>query len=189
MAKFEVSYKITYDNEGGYVNHPDDKGGETIFGISRKFHSSWGGWQLVDQAKWFCTETEGTKEYDTELTGLCKSNGAITRLKLDFFKTLFWNPLQLDLVTSQKIANALFDASVNHDPKDAAKMAQKVLKVKVDGIVGNQTISAINSANESAFLRSFTSDRISYYRSIVEKDKSQIYFLNGWIRRAESFNV
>lgn len=131
MAKFETSYKITYNNEGGYVNNPSDKGGETIFGISRRYHSSWGGWQLVDQAKWFCTSEEGSKEYDKELTGLCLLNDGIERLKLDFFKTLFWNPLQLDLVVSQKIANALFDASVNHDPKDAAKMAQSALKIDI----------------------------------------------------------
>lgn len=187
MAKFEISYKIIYDKEGGYVNHPDDKGGETIFGISRKYHPSWGGWQMVDQAKWFCTEKEGSKAWDIELTNHCKANEGIVRLKLDFFKTLFWNPLQLDLVTSQKIANALFDASVNHDPKDAARMAQKALKIKEDGIVGNQTISALNSVSEWSFLNAFCSARKEYYYNLVKKNPSQQVFLNGWISRAESF--
>lgn len=187
MAKFEVSYKITYEKEGGYVNHPNDKGGETIFGISRKYHPNWGGWQMVDQAKWFCTESEGSKEWENELTGYCKANEGIVRLKLDFFKTLFWNPLQLDLITSQKIANALFDASVNHDPRDAAKMAQKALKIKADGIVGNQTIQALNSASEWSFLNLFCAERKAYYYELVKRDPSQQGFLNGWIARAESF--
>lgn len=187
MAKFDIAYKITYEKEGGYINHPNDKGGETIFGISRNFHPNWSGWQMVDQAKWFCTEKEGSKEWENELTGLCKTNEGIVRLKLDFFKSLFWNPLQLDLITSQKIANALFDASVNHDPKDSARMAQEALGIKVDGIVGNQTITALNSAVESKFLNSLYSIRRKYYYDIVKKNPSQQVFLNGWLARLESF--
>ena len=33
---FEQCVKFVLDHEGGYVNHPDDPGGETNFGISKR---------------------------------------------------------------------------------------------------------------------------------------------------------
>lgn len=39
------------EEEGGYVNDPDDQGGETYCGIARKHHPGWPGWQTVDAAQ------------------------------------------------------------------------------------------------------------------------------------------
>lgn len=36
MIDFEFCIKIVLEKEGGYVNDPDDKGGETKFGISKR---------------------------------------------------------------------------------------------------------------------------------------------------------
>ncbi len=35
---FEQAVKIILEKEGGYVNHPKDPGGETKFGITKKFY-------------------------------------------------------------------------------------------------------------------------------------------------------
>ncbi len=35
MANFELAIPVVLKNEGGYVNDPDDAGGETNFGISK----------------------------------------------------------------------------------------------------------------------------------------------------------
>lgn len=189
MANYEKSFELTFQKEGGYVNHPNDRGGETVFGISRRYHPDWLGWKTVDMVKPYCTEEVGTKEYNKELTDYLKANEVLTKQKLEFYKTLFWNPLLLGEVKDQDVANAIFDASVNHDPRDATKMAQRCLNVNVDGIMGNQTIDAINMKNKTEFLRDFTRIRIQYYRSIVERNPSQRVFFDGWISRAQSFNV
>lgn len=189
MANFNESFRITFEKEGGYCNNPNDKGGETIFGISRRYHPEWAGWNAVDMTKQFCVAEEGTKEFNEELTNHLKLNGTIQKQKLEFYKDKFWNVLKLDDVKNQKIANAIFDASVNHDPADAAKMAQNALGICADGIVGSKTIEALNSAEEFRFLRAFTVNRIRHYKSIVSRDVSQSVFLSGWIRRAESFNA
>lgn len=34
--KFDIAVEIILKHEGGYVNHPDDPGGETNFGISKR---------------------------------------------------------------------------------------------------------------------------------------------------------
>ena len=44
MADFRLAYKKIEAAEGGYVNDPDDKGGETYKGISRKANPDWNGW-------------------------------------------------------------------------------------------------------------------------------------------------
>jgi lysozyme family protein len=36
MAKFELSIPVVLANEGGYVNDPNDAGGETKYGISKR---------------------------------------------------------------------------------------------------------------------------------------------------------
>lgn len=189
MANYQKSFELTFEREGGYVNHPNDRGGETLFGISRRYHPDWVGWKTVDMVKPYCTEEEGTKEYERELTSYLKSNEVIVKQKLEFYKDRFWNPLLLDEIKDQDVANAIFDAAVNHDPRDAAKMAQKCLDVIIDGIMGTITIDALNLKNKTQFLRDFTKTRIQYYKKIVERNPNQKVFLDGWIRRAQSFNV
>ena len=49
--RFLDIYRIVMEYEGGYVNHPNDPGGETYKGISRRAHPNWKGWQLIDQKK------------------------------------------------------------------------------------------------------------------------------------------
>ena len=36
MSAFDIAFKITIGHEGGYVNDPDDPGGETNYGISKR---------------------------------------------------------------------------------------------------------------------------------------------------------
>ena len=48
MANFIKSYEITCKHEGGYSFDPDDAGGETYKGISRRFNPQWSGWKIID---------------------------------------------------------------------------------------------------------------------------------------------
>lgn len=52
MAKFEDAIDLVLENEGGYVNDPQDPGGETKYGISERAYPSLDIKNLtVDQAK------------------------------------------------------------------------------------------------------------------------------------------
>ena len=48
MADFNKAYKATMGHEGGYVDDPADKGGETYKGIARRYNPGWGGWKQID---------------------------------------------------------------------------------------------------------------------------------------------
>ena len=51
MAKFNLALSKVLSHESGYVNDPDDLGGETYKGIARNSHGSWAGWQIIDSYK------------------------------------------------------------------------------------------------------------------------------------------
>lgn len=189
MANFEEAFKLTFEHEGGYVDNPADKGGETIYGISRRYHPDWIGWQTVDFVKQFVTSEEGSKEFARDLTHFLKDNEVIHRQKKEFYKDFVWNIMLLNELKEQKIANAMFDAGVNHDCRDATRMAQRVANVAADGIMGSITIGAINEMSLKMFLNNFTKIRKDYYNRLVKKDPSLLIFLGGWLKRADSFDV
>lgn len=98
---FENAYNQTRKFEGGYANHPADRGGATIFGISSKY------WPndfatvktLVDQGK-----VKEAEDYTKE-----------------FYKKNFWDPSGAEKAPPEMQA-PLFDAAVNHGVGTAKKM-------------------------------------------------------------------
>ena len=40
---FDKCLKMLLKHEGGYVNHPDDPGGETNLGVTKKVYEAFGG--------------------------------------------------------------------------------------------------------------------------------------------------
>ena len=52
MANFDIEFDKLIFTEGGYVNDPDDAGGETYLGISRKHNPKWDGWKKIDSFKY-----------------------------------------------------------------------------------------------------------------------------------------
>ena len=51
MADFASAFAATMKAEGGYVNDPQDPGGETYKVIACKMNSKWDGWTIIDLAK------------------------------------------------------------------------------------------------------------------------------------------
>lgn len=72
-----------------------------------------------------------------------------------------------------------FDTAVNCGVGMAARLLQRASRVKEDGVIGHTTLlTAMNtSINEYAGIR------IKYCNAVVEKDKVQSIFLQGWINR------
>ena len=71
MANFDKSFNKLILTEGGYVNDPADRGGETYLGISRVHHPDSLMWPIIDDVK----KVYGTKNINTRL----KSNSSITK--------------------------------------------------------------------------------------------------------------
>ncbi len=159
MANFSAAYRIARKNEGGYVNDPADKGGETYKGVARNFNPSWPGWLIIDEYK--------------RLKGPIKKNTIIANTKLDLlveglFKKNYWDRMQGDTINSQKVADIFFDMFINSGK--AARVMQASLNtlgknIPLDNTIGTKTILAINATPSDTLHDEFKKQRIAYYKS------------------------
>jgi lysozyme family protein len=142
--------------EGGYVNNPNDNGGETNFGISKR---------------WFP---------DVDIKNLTREKAA----NIYYWEYWFKNKCHL---MPPAVASMVFDTAVNQGGSFARKTLQMLVGVNQDGIIGSQTIAAIELTNNYLLLNDYAKARCQRYANLVKKDTSQIIFLEGWLNRA--FNV
>ncbi len=125
MAKFDKEFDKVILAEGRYVNDPDDAGGETYLGISRKNNPKWVGWEVIDDIK---------KKYGTKnITSRLKKDVALTNSAKLLYKQNYWDVLELDDIPSQGIAHQLFDTCVNCGKTTAIRIAQQVLMMTITG--------------------------------------------------------
>lgn len=125
MADFNSEFDKLILAEGGYINDPDDNGGETYLGISRKANPKWAGWSAIDKIK---------KQYGTKnITARLKKDVALTNSAKFYYKTNYWDVMDLDDVPSQRIAHEIFDTGVNMGVAAAIRIAQKVCGMTVTG--------------------------------------------------------
>lgn len=175
MANFQLAYMLVAHNEGGYVNDPKDKGGETVFGLARNYWPGWAGWHTIDHLK--------------DILGVAKAIPAINsnqQLKDSvkaLFKANFWDTLSLDSILNQQIANQAFDSSINTGVGPTAKMLQMQANVNVDLHIGPKTLVAINYSDPETFYNGFIVLRKRRYDEIIANNPSQEKFRKSWYSR------
>lgn len=161
MAEFSPAYEQMIVSEGGYMLHEvaGDRGGMTYAGIARKMNPQWPGWALLDAKQ-----------------------DVPTQMVREFYKANYWNPIKGDQITSQVIAQTIFDFHVNAGGV-ARKLAQLVVGTTPDGIFGERTLAALNAYDPDKFAMAYALAKIARYRDIVQRDRSQQKFLLGWLNR------
>jgi lysozyme family protein len=191
MAEFIIAYQKTEVFEGNYSNDPNDQGGETYKGISRKFHPDWSGWSILD-----LMDDKNTK------------NSQLQSLVNSFYHNEFWEFLKCEKF-DQTIADELFDTAVNQGKITAAKYLQESLNllnnnqrhykdILIDGAIGNKTITAYNEfMNTSAFsgrskeknintlLKVLNGLQFERYKDIVKRSPDQEIYFYGWLQRVK----
>lgn len=152
---FDDAYQITRASEGGYSNHPKDKGGPTNMGVTQKTYNSFlraRGESARDVRD--LTEDEAREIY----RGFWEDSGA---------PQLPW-----------PLSAVVFDAAINSGPARAKKQLQRILGVKEDGVIGDETLNAVESRNIMSVADRFLSERESFY-----KQQGQPEFEKGWLAR------
>jgi lysozyme family protein len=139
MANYNIAYNKVIKIEGGYVNDPDDAGGETYIGISRKFNPNAKFWKVIDEIK-----SKNKSITNKEMNAILKKNNTIIGEIKNIYKNKYWDKLYLDNLNSQKIAEELFDTAVNMGVSVAIKILQNSLRVKTDGKMTNDLIKIVN---------------------------------------------
>jgi len=101
-----------------------------------------------------------------------------------FYEIQFWNRISGSLISDQTVANSIFDFAVNAGVGTSATLAQMVSGTKADGVIGPQSIEAINKIPTDHFLAAFTVAKIARYINIVKKRPSSRKYFYGWVCRA-----
>jgi lysozyme family protein len=177
MAKFNLALSKVLSHEGGYVNDPDDLGGETYKGIARNSHGSWMGWPIIDSHK-IKTDFPKSLEANTKLQNMVEQ----------FYFELFWQPLKADQIQNQTSADSVFDFAVNSGLTTSTRLVQSIVGTKIDGVIGEITLNKISSMDFGYFQAALTVAKMEYYMNIIRKRPTSKKFLLGWISRSLSFN-
>lgn len=99
----------------------------------------------------------------------------------DIYRKRYWNPCKCDELPSP-LAIAVFDASVNQGDGAARKMLQIALGVTVDGVLGENTITALHKSGPSITRRYLAQRMARYARRIMEKPDQEV-FIENWSGR------
>lgn len=168
MADFDIAIIPVLKHEGGYANVKGDAGGETYGGITRKNWPHWSGWQFVDAAKPLRRNQRAP---------------AADLLLEHFYREQYWQKIKGDLITDQRTAGFLLDFYVNSG-YHAVKCVQKIVGSAQDGVVGPQTLAAIN--NTAGLFEELKQARIAFVQQVAKRGDNE-KFLAGWLRRINSF--
>ena len=139
MADFKLAIDKLLKTEGGYVNDPDDNGGETYKGIARKFWPSWLGWSIIDDYKQHDGfPTKPFTDHETEI-----DNQLQYEVKMFYYEN-FWVKVGADNTNNQVIAALIDDSAVNEGIIGAIKRAQEIVHLPVTGKLTAELTTKLN---------------------------------------------
>ena len=137
---FTTAFEKLLKHEGGYVNHKDDKGGATRYGVTEAVAREVG------------------------------YRGNMRELPLDLaqriYKDRYWDAVQAEHLPAD-VRYAVFDAAVNSGVAQAAKWLQRACGVKDDGVIGPQTIRAANALHPEGLKRKMLAQRLRFMATLA----------------------
>ena len=171
MADFIKAYQITIlGNEGGYNPGIGEK--ETYRGVDRGANPKWDGWPIIDSIK-----KNNPNLSIGKMNMLLSQNIALQHNIEKFYKTNYWDAVNLDNVTDQQLANNLFDCSVNQGEGRARRFMQMacnyvaasqkstIKSLIIDGQIGSATLLAFNALPAASLNAEINQEREASYRT------------------------
>jgi lysozyme family protein len=193
MSYFDDVFKMTMEFEGGYVDDPDDPGGETYKGIARKRHPSWYGWGEIDVVK---ASIEG---YEPKaLNRLLQENPIVQEAVKQFYRLRFWDEVMGDHISDFFLAREIFDTAVNMGPYNAIMFLQQALNILnrnqrlYNDILEDGKIGAITLSSVEALLRHDNIEDLIFWMNIFQgaryaflmrKNPKLEKYARGWAKR------
>ena len=152
---FEEIIKVVLKHEGGYVNNPHDTGGETNYGIAKRWYPN------VDIKN--LTEEQAKKIYHTDYWRPGKCDEVPSQLRHIYF--------DMCVNFGRKGAVKVLQEAANSKNRN---------KIDVDGGIGPATLKAIQNLSTDR-VRAY---RVLRFANIVIGKPNQEKFWMGWFRRA-----
>ena len=189
MANYKNILSHVKTNEGGYSADPKDnqsKNPSDVKGLDKRYPNlpvhtyrgvAFASWKTYAKKKGFAP------------TGKSFVNMTLAQWE-DFLKTLYWDAIYGDNITSQGVAEILFESIWGGGSKNLVIDLQTYLRKKgfniaVDGAMGKQTYTALNEytkksqKNEADLVKYLTAERLKYLQSLSDWSN----YSKGWTRR------
>tara|TARA_B110001454_G_scaffold176755_1_gene168989 strand:- start:2867 stop:3409 length:543 start_codon:yes stop_codon:yes gene_type:complete len=175
MTNIDLLLQRLIEREGGYCNHPADRGGPTNWGIT----------QAVARANGYQGEMRALPRAEAER----------------IYRALYWEAPSFDAIAlmAPRIAEELFDAGVNMGPTVAVRFLQRALNalnrnghdyadLAPDGDIGPATQAALSrflgvrgQKGESVLLKAMQALRGERYIALAEGRPANEAFVYGWL--------
>lgn len=199
MADFSPAHAPVAVWEGGYANHPHDRGGETLCGIARACHPDLVLWKLVDAEKDHPSFRLGSAAFTRHLRQIPGLLDQVTA----FYRGLF-HSLGLDSDDMpQALANEIYEQVVNLGQGGHTRYLQRICNafnyskkagrplfpdLAVDGALGPRTRAALRvliekRTTQAALVHALNAAQAMHYVNLAARDETQRRFLDGWLTR------
>lgn len=146
-------------HEGGWSNHKSDPGGATMKGVTQRVYDAYRRRRdLQPQSVHLITETE----------------------LRDIYRKQYWDAVKGDKLPDG-VDYVVFDGAVNSGPAQSVKWLQRALgTVKVDGVIGEATLAAVEAYPDHDRLIALMLDRrLAFLKAL----KIWPVFKGGWTAR------
>ena len=180
MSRFEDAIGFTLEHEGGYVDHPNDPGGATNWGVSLRALLRMGDDAIAE----FDFDDDGDLDAD-DIRAMPREQA------IEFYQAHYWTP-EYDDIADQAAATKLFDMGVNMGTRQAVKVLQRAISwyrrdIVVDGIFGPQSLAGTNATNLAPILiKALVAEQARFYFELLDAKPDRRVFIHGWLRRAYS---
>jgi lysozyme family protein len=158
QSNFELCLKKMLAHEGGYVNHPQDPGGMTNLGVTKRVWEEWVGHDVDEK----------------QMRALTPETVA------PLYKRKYWDAVRADDLVAG-VDYCVFDVAVNSGPGRAVKFLQSSVGVTADGGFGPATLAAVKNAeaDPKRLIELYSAKRLEFLQSL----KTFETFGKGWSRR------
>ena len=156
IGNFKHCLDLVLKSEGGWVNHPNDPGGETNLGVTKRVWEEYVGHPVESLKK------------------LTKDDVA------PLYEQKYWRPCYGE-VLPRGLDFVVFSMGVNAGPGRSIKLLQQSLGCVSDGVIGPRTRELISASNTATLISKFSETRRQYYRTL----KTFPIFGRGWLARVD----
>lgn len=177
---FNTFVQRVFEREGYKSKMFADHGGLTIWGITER-------------------------DYPVEVSEMAKlDREAAKEIAAAIYKKNYWDRVQgdaIEQIVGGEFADQVADCAVNCGVGAAARILQQTVNavglnqkwhpVRVDSVIGAETLAALGRAvianpqrYRDLFAKVYRAMRIQHYIDIVKNNPSQAVFVDGWLLRA-----
>ena len=165
------------DHEGGYVNDPDDPGGETNKGITMAAFQKSAKSILGKEPT-----SDNLKKLTDEEAGL-------------IYQKIYWAPIDGDQINDEQVALQYLDTKINGGGVYVMRMSLNRMGIDADKLIQNGIIldhqgliDAINSVDGEELFNIYKEERWNRYEKKMKENPTLEKYRNGWRNRWNTFN-